>query len=88
MTGLSFVKNCVSPVSVPLITKSFSEKCFGEENFGENFQYFRQIFRRNLQFLKMNLIDSKAKVNLQYKISARKGKATDWINKSSETTLK
>lgn len=36
----------------------------------------------------MNLIDSKAKVNFQYKISARKGKATDWINKSSEPALK
>ena len=38
-------ENCVYIIWYKLITKSF-----GEKTFGQNFQYFGQIFRTNCQF--------------------------------------
>ena len=78
-----------------LITKSFGGKCFDEKTsakklsvkiFNISVKYFGQIFNSNKWIF---LIKTKRDwVNLAYKISARKGKATDWVSKSSKKALK
>ena len=66
--------------------EKFRRKNCGENTSGQNFQYFGQIFNsKNWIFLMKTTWDW---VNLAYKISSQKGKATDWISKSSKKTLK
>ena len=78
-----------------LITKRFGGKCFGEKTSAKKLsvktlnisvKYFGQIFHSKKWFFLMKT--KRDWVNLAYKISTRKGKATDWISKSSKKTLK